>query len=73
VQSEYPDDITLGFDQDFPLPPAFINAVAQLSLYFGWQKAVGGDLNRSGAHRQADLQMLGLSGKSQITAQQGNS
>lgn len=65
LQPEYPPAVKLGASTDFPLPETFVNPVVHLSLSFGWQKAIGGDLNRSAFHRREAMQMLGLSGKSQ--------
>ena len=69
LQSEYPAEIALNAGADFPLSDQFINATVQISLYFGWQKAVGGDLGRSAFHRKEGMQMLGLSGQSQQKTQ----
>jgi hypothetical protein len=65
LQGEYPAAVALGEEMLFPLSDNFINAVIHLSLYFGWQKAVGGDLGRSAYHRKEALQMLGVSGQTQ--------
>jgi len=64
LQAEYPDQVTVGSNENFPLTDSFANAAVQLSLAHGFQKAVGGDLNRSSFHRSLALQMLGLSGQS---------
>lgn len=70
IQTEYPAVVVMGTSTDFPLGDQFINAAVHLSLYFGWQKAVGGDLNRSAYHRKEALQLLGLAGQSQTKTQE---
>jgi len=71
LQTEYPTEVQLGKGVDFPLDDKFINAAIQLSLYWGWQKAVGGDLNRSAYHRKEALQLLGVSGMAQQAQAKG--